>query len=542
MAAIGESWMTSFFYEQDLKSLYMNGLLNAGFKPGIYNANMYIKATSTGLQLYIKKGTTFVFSSNAKVTTSKTYERDLDNIGTYLIKSYALDDTTIELAKISSDASSSVNYILGAGNTKAPRRFYVVATINYDKEANAGALAKTPQFYCVIANEKFGSTYPSPNDENNYYYSCPLRSTTGSQYFIQDGAMAVSNYEKTCYLIVGVVEYVPESAGAESPAYLTANGSQWAETMMDKWVKTHIFTGRGLPEYRHNLVDNRSQLYPDIMISYEDETAAAAAKIALDAPNLAIEDRVYNEAMDYRTIYRVGPYYKQNFKSIDIPTVTSSSIDVALKNVHEAGEKNPSALVTDLIYATSRSRYSELEVSESYNDPTMKMYTEDEKLELHSYRVYSKCPSTVNWMDPAYNVEGTDNASSTYPAYSSPTSSSVVTIGAPIIPLDVSCVNRDRMLDLVANKNIIPLIINKMRHENIIDPQSTSIIIPVALILRKYVKGASGWNAVDTLSYANRGFNPANILSCFDLQYRTTQINTINIASKDVYSIIPTLE
>lgn len=523
----------------------MNGLLNAGFKPGIYNANMYIKATSTGLQLYIKKGTTFVFSSNVKVTDSKTYERDLDNIGTYLIKSYALDDTTIELAKISSDASSNMNYILGAGSVLSPRRFYVVATLNYDKEANAGALAKTPQFYCVVANDKFEpSGYPSASDEKNYYYSCPLRATTGSQYFIQDGAKAVSNYEKTCYLIVGVVEYVPEKLGDTPPAYLTTNGSQWQESAMDKWVKTHIFTGRGLPEYRHNLIDNRTQLYPDIMVSYDSEEGGVAAKITLDAPNLAIEDRVYNEKMDYRTIYRIGPYNIQSFKGVDIPAVTSSDISSALKNVYEEGEKSPTALVTDLIYATSRSRYSELEARDTRDDPTVKMYDKAEKLELHSYRVYSKCPSTVNWMDPAYNVEGADSASSTYPAYSSPTSPTTVTIGSPIIPLDVSCVNRDRLLDLVANKNIIPLIINKMRHENIIDPQGTSTLIPVALILRKYVKATNegNWNAVDTLGYAQRGFNPPNILSCFDLQYRTTQINTINISSKDVYSIVPTLE
>ena len=36
MATQSSKWATTFFWEQDLRSLYMNGLLNSLLKPGVY--------------------------------------------------------------------------------------------------------------------------------------------------------------------------------------------------------------------------------------------------------------------------------------------------------------------------------------------------------------------------------------------------------------------------------------------------------------------------------------------------------------------------
>ena len=109
MAGQTSSWSTTFFWEQDLRSLYMNGLLNSILKPGIYNANIGIFATSgtaentnvslpkaPGIYLYLKRGTTFVFSNNYLYDTQSEPSRilsELENPGNFLIKSVVIQDT-----------------------------------------------------------------------------------------------------------------------------------------------------------------------------------------------------------------------------------------------------------------------------------------------------------------------------------------------------------------------------------------------------------------------------------------------------------------
>ena len=125
MASIGNpAWSTTFFYAQDLRSLYMNGLLANIVKPGIYNPNMavFAKDTSTdsasnpsnnsilkdtpqGLYLYIKKGTTFIFSNNYRYTNSKDVVRDMKSTGSFIIKSTTLDDTYLPIDIINSVSS-----------------------------------------------------------------------------------------------------------------------------------------------------------------------------------------------------------------------------------------------------------------------------------------------------------------------------------------------------------------------------------------------------------------------------------------------------
>ena len=125
MASIGNpAWSTTFFYAQDLRSLYMNGLLTNIVKPGIYNPNMAVFAIDTstdsasnpsnnsilrntpqGLYLYIKKGTTFIFSNNYRYTNNKDVVRDMKSTGSFIIKSTTLDDTYLPIDIISSVSS-----------------------------------------------------------------------------------------------------------------------------------------------------------------------------------------------------------------------------------------------------------------------------------------------------------------------------------------------------------------------------------------------------------------------------------------------------
>ena len=61
---IDKSWMTTFIYEQDLRSYYMNNILYSLLHTGVYNADISISSNNGILFLNIKKGTTLVFSND----------------------------------------------------------------------------------------------------------------------------------------------------------------------------------------------------------------------------------------------------------------------------------------------------------------------------------------------------------------------------------------------------------------------------------------------------------------------------------------------
>ena len=107
-------WYTNFYYEEELRSVLMNGTLNSGFKPGVYNANMALfcrsgstdEAASDGIYLFIGKGTTFVFSNYPSTKLGDIYHQDLTQTGTYLIKCTALQDIETGLITLGSSRTS----------------------------------------------------------------------------------------------------------------------------------------------------------------------------------------------------------------------------------------------------------------------------------------------------------------------------------------------------------------------------------------------------------------------------------------------------
>ena len=77
---IDKSWMTTFIYEQDLRSYYMNNILYSLLHTGVYNADLSISSYNGILFLNIKKGTTLVFS-NDYVDIKKEVEEADNTLG-----------------------------------------------------------------------------------------------------------------------------------------------------------------------------------------------------------------------------------------------------------------------------------------------------------------------------------------------------------------------------------------------------------------------------------------------------------------------------
>ena len=61
---ISDKWMTTFIYEQDLRSYYMNNILYPLLHIGVFNSDISISSGNGILFLNIKKGTTFIFSND----------------------------------------------------------------------------------------------------------------------------------------------------------------------------------------------------------------------------------------------------------------------------------------------------------------------------------------------------------------------------------------------------------------------------------------------------------------------------------------------
>ena len=238
MASSG--WMTTFYYRQDLRSLYMNGVLNAGFKPGIYNADMTLytinasdqTAEKSGLYLYVKKGTTLIFS-NAVSHDANGYHRDLSNIGSYLIKCVATVDQRIQIAELSETSGNKNSALFGNNNTgaKAESRLFLTALMIYNAEDDEGLDA--PQFCVAKIN--------SNRQQDEGYYTL-----LDMEYSLPEGPIQTLN-SNLSYLFIGVMNtpYTDK---------IYVNGSAWIPNAAEDWAKDHVFTARGLPDYRQTMI------------------------------------------------------------------------------------------------------------------------------------------------------------------------------------------------------------------------------------------------------------------------------------------------
>lgn len=252
MASISKGWSTSFIYKQDLTSYYMNSLLRTIVRPGIYNANMGIcnhgtvtvgsqRGQSDSLCLYIKKGTTFVFSNDYKNDDSLGYRRNFNHVDeSYLgvtsdesfclIKSVALSDMYVFLGVMPNDGVYSIQTFMyynplttGMGDTDTPTFFLVKE--NTDSENN-------DLLYKIISETRYSSGQNSTDQGMNITEGNPL---------IIEGkdSLNAKDIQNNFYLNVGFIKVV----GGEVVS----------------------FTGRGLPEYRYSSNLDSYKMIPDII-------------------------------------------------------------------------------------------------------------------------------------------------------------------------------------------------------------------------------------------------------------------------------------
>ena len=129
------SWDLTFIFEQELCSKSMNDILRGVIRPGVFNPNMYLytkdNGNTPGVYLKILAGTTLVFSNGKKITAG-IHNRDLDDIGEYVIKAVATADID-ELLMATESATALFSSVGGNGAPYAPI-LYVGAEYLYDPD------------------------------------------------------------------------------------------------------------------------------------------------------------------------------------------------------------------------------------------------------------------------------------------------------------------------------------------------------------------------------------------------------------------------
>lgn len=516
---ISTNWMTSFFYKEDLRSEYMNGLLDGAFRPGVYNGNFVIFADDTSVKLFVKKGTTLLFGNCYEKRGGRYYLNPDSLAGTYLIKCTARTDLVEDLLTLSKTTTPSltVRSLLGYKSQDvvekvAPRTSFVFADILYNAEKTTETGAIEPRFRMCLPNE---------NIDEGYYY-CPdvAEDADPINKITENMTTRVLDHS---YLFLGALEdvnYAPDKV------YLT--GYSWSGDLRNDWISSHRFVARGLPEFRGNYLKTSTVRNPEIFLG------VSRRNLFLDATRVSVEDKIYTEVADWRESLLSDTGEPSNFS---LKTYTQDDFE----NLYT----DRRYVLIDVGFLGTRAKYSEKEPSLNNilekDTSTLKKITYSFITPVDDSDT-SKDP-TKKAYDPTREVEDTSGAELSHTNYS--TEDSVFLKGNEIIPLDMNSVNISRLLDIISNKNIFSTIINKMVYDDLVDPSEITTLSPLFIAFRKikYNDDKKEWESVipqDSKFLSE--VHPSNFLSFLDLQTNSNKTQTLRLNRTDVYTVLPLID
>lgn len=555
---IDKSWMTTFIYEQDLRSYYMNNILYSLLHTGVYNADISISSSNGILFLNIKKGTTLVFSNDYVDIKKEVEEADntlvpdpsstiigrsfngkskvsYGNKGeskVSLIKCVALEDMVLRLnylgASNSLNASTEDRHIPANGFNKS---VYIYAVIRYSADGTADSFIK-PEFRLLVNNDSYSSDYTKEEPvESRYFYKFmpPTKGTVG-KLEVDDGnppdgvdAESFSTSARMVnWLMLGIINPIDREWSSSSEYSFDGN-----------WYKNHVFTGRGIPEYRYSLSLGKEILSPEIMFdtprmrksgeSFVNDHKIGYKKIYLDADRIINNGRVYSSTIDWRQFYSVGPFKHiseiQNNTSSETQKLNPKLVELSFPSIKEYIKSNikdsiGDFVVYDVVFACSRNNITN-------SNGTLS----ERKLNLISYRGYTDEGNVCQYFDKNL-YEG--ESSLTRELY-----------------LDISSHNVDNLIGAVTNRDFLSIAIEGLRKNGELDPNSNGeSLIPVCIIFRPFYKKSDG--KVEPIGIPEGEdyldcINPVNVLSYFDIAYKMTELNPITVKAQDAFTVIPVM-
>ena len=339
-------WHTTFYYEQELRSLYMNQILSGLVKPGIYNANFSLVTlpnvanNSTeptgGLYVYIKKGSTFIFSNYYKkvATTFKkvdsegnpttetdtrdVLERSFEYPGTVVIKCVAEEDMCIPLVLLEANSNTTLaaRHLLGVEGDGLKKPYYIVAKYVYNPNEDSKYTAPTFEAHLLRDNFDIINIDENHYKETDCYYFIPADNDVkdepyplpdGTTKYLSVGAEAAKNVS---YLILGKVNPTSNNNYCGNNTW---TGVENSYSSYVQYVREHTFVSRGLPEYSNSQIWDNLHTEPHIIPS-EDGTG-----VYLDLPPTQSDDVIVSSPGDWKEVHNIANYGKaENKKTLQI--------------------------------------------------------------------------------------------------------------------------------------------------------------------------------------------------------------------------------
>lgn len=436
MVTHSESWMTTFVFQQDLRSFYFNNLLFSITKNGVYNSDISIdtKGATNKLNINIKKGTTLLFANDYVKNSYDKYERNFgtdvnnadENDSLVLIKSTSLEDTTITMSfEDANTATPSMTY----------ETLYVIAYIQYNPDSTSDTL--TPQFGIFKKN----------TDSSRYF--AKLVADTASPY-IPEGVKSIDNNDKqTLYLILGVLQ----------PSTTTAQDS-----FNEEWFKSHTFTAKGLPDYRYPMINTKR--YPSCDVLVDSSITDQKSTLYVDWSKVCINGDYYDSSVNWQEIYGLETLNNS-------VTVSKLSDELKITDTEWANLVN-GGLAVDFVFAKANNFANESGgYTLSFNSST------PESLPLFTYRYIDTMFTKTTYSPMHYEaVDGMNNAFTMY--------------------LDKGKTNMDRLMLFIKNRGFMRKVINNIRQSK--QAENFNSIIPVAICFRYFIKGDSGVSGADNFT------------------------------------------
>lgn len=612
-------WATTFFWEQDLRSLYMNGLLNSVLKPGVYNANMFLFATAgnssssetafpwlpvtPGVYLYLKKGTTFVFSNNYKYipidSSRNALTQDLETPGNFLIKSVVLNDTAVCIQEVNDPsaggaASPILKAFFGDPSDNAtwanPGEIYISAMIpfggegaletesGYDSQpvfswgirkvdpvAGADSDTETSPYHTILDEFNLRNTEAKKIWMDNFWFVDNKSFTAvNSHRMVPDGYwsdtsttgpkayVSQKHLDKTSYLFLGRILAHPYG----QKSYINPSG-QWISTGVRDWNANHVFTGLGLPTYRQEQFPGFSQLRPGAVPAFTHESLSSSAsvvdsdgvlkksKFAFDLKNLQIGNRLF-------TMSDNGSYLGDmlNIQS-------SSSLQQAIS---ETEDLQSNTIYADIFYlllkfpdSTAVQKTDLLKLSSVATASDLRHFS---FAVSDSDPIFTELASFGNdWVDKF----GSENLGpqATVTMISSKVLHNVQIASTPQVvtfnagcPLDVSPIAIERLKDVLDRTDFLKKLIEYFRREEPDQLRLRSDVSPLQAVpadtlvplLITFRTSPTGSDSTNSSFSTTTKVVPYNVLDFFSLTADGSKTYSVNLSDQNLYTVLPVMQ
>lgn len=528
-------WMTNFIYEQDLTSYYMNNMLTGVFRPGIYNANIALVIDSSdNVYVSIKKGTTLLFSNSYIDNGDIGIRRNFSGMDTFAYNPATMtEEESLVLIKCvaQNDILQKIATLNDLKRLTKDSNVFLFAYMEYKKQAKESGF-KVPVFRLAVKNDIGDSSRPGQEagtSTDNYFYK------TIKWYYKYDGEFVQSTDESEEWILPdGCIEYsINTSTGTQKTRKLSeysflmlgviSSISEDSNVSNGLYKKTLSFSGRGLPEYRHQMTNESNDMSSDIIFDLYPSSDTRYQSVYIDLVNTLFSNSLVNKRIlnstdfcDYGWEY---PYLENNIAEVNSNKYQYSSIE----SLGDILNSNTPVVVATFIFGG-------LDTTTVGTDDISDIFTGND-INLSYFSVNVKA-SGINTAKLKYSND--TNAYWSASKYFA-------------VPLDISMWNINRLASLISNVNVWSKVLDNYRNSELTEDSGTDLF-PIAVSFKMVTKNENsgeGTTVSDGDYYFENGLdgisraNPVNTLCYFDLKNKKCFNNVIDFSLQNAFNQIP---